>query len=654
LTAWLAAASAAFWLFAPGLAVGRAVGMRGLSWVALAPALSLAALGGGTILAPLAGLDWNWLTALAATGLGWAVAFGVGRAAPLRAPRLLPRWPARAWAQVLGAAGAAAAAMLALALAGMGGAGGIAQRGDLVFHGNLVRFVLEGGNASPWQAGTLNSPGAASAYYPSAVHAVAALAPGQAQVWPALNLVWLLAGSVVWVVGLVYLARVLFPSRPRFAQAAAALGLLYQAQPLSMFFLVANSVGVALLPALVGWSVQLARVVAVAAPGRVARSLILLVGLAGAALAHPAALFSYAAAASPIALYILATVARRAWARGRRAATAAALAGLAALLAGAAAALYAVPEVRSVVGLGGWNSSSNVFAAVALALTDSTTLFQAGPNLLALAGLAAGAVWAVRRRRRRWLIVSFGAVLVLYAGAVAKLKALEPLTGLFYSDRTRLGPLLALAGIPLVLWGLDWAQGVWRRRPRGAAARRWIALAAAVGLASALAVTAARPWRMHAVYFALDPAAQAEADSWFFDRDELAMIRRLGGELEPGAAVVGDPANGSAFLYSVAGQPVVFPHLTGNWDAPRRYLKQHLADLGQDPKVCAALAELHARYLYLDRATFRGSDEFAAMTAGLALEGKLELVDSGGGAAVYRITACEGPRPPGVSGRGAA
>jgi hypothetical protein len=298
---------------------------------------------------------------------------------------------------------------------------------------------------------------------------------------------------------------------------------------------------------------------------------------------------------------------------------------------------------------------------LALGLTDATTLFQVGPNLLVLAGLATGAVVALRRRSRRWLMLSFGAVLVLYVGAVAKIKFLEPITGLFYSDRTRLGPLLAVAGIPLILWGLDWVVTAWRSAaasPRAAArsapvppapapvprfprraVRAWIAVVAGLGLISSVALTTARPFRLHAAYYDLDTTGTA-AERRFFDRDEFALIERLAGRLDPDLAVLGDPANGSAFLYSVIGQPVVFPHLTGSWDQPRRYLKEHFADLGRDPAVCAALEELNVGYVYLDTRTFRGDDRFAAMTQGLAVDGALELVDRGGSAAFYRVTAC--------------
>ncbi|MDR0594255.1 MAG: hypothetical protein LBG60_13605 [Bifidobacteriaceae bacterium] len=636
MTTAVAVLAAAAWLVLPGAAVGLAVGMRGLSLAALAPALTLAALGGGSLVAPWLGLDWNWLTALGATGLGALVAWLVSRVAPIRAPRLLARWSRRDWLAVGGAGAAAAGFIFLTNLAAMGGADSLPHSWDMVYHGNLVRFIGETGDASPFHAGLLNAPAAASAYYPSGVHAIVALAPASTLVWPALNMLVLVAGSAVWVVGLIYLARVLFPGNPVFAVGAAGLAVLYQGQPTSMVGLVANAVGVALLPALLGWSVQLARVVGEATKGRVTRSLILAVALVGAAFAHPNVVFSYAVVASPIALYIVVTVARRAWLAGYRLGTVAGLAALAALLVFAVVALYSLDEVQSLVAFGGWASSSNPLVGLVLGVTDSVTLFQVGPNLLVTAGLATGAMVALRRRRRRWLIGAFSAVLVLYVGSVSKIKLLEPITALWYSDRTRLGPVLTVAGIPLVLWGAHWARQAWR-------AGRWrrpVAVVAAIGLVSALALTAVRPFRLHQAYYSVAGAnGQVRADR-FFGAEELALIKRLPGELEPGRLVLGDPANGSAFLYSISGLPVVFTHLTGSWDAPRRYLKEHFGDLGRDPAVCDALSQIGANYVYLDQATFRGNDSSAQMTEGLVIDGNLELVDAGGAAAVYRITAC--------------
>jgi hypothetical protein len=451
-------------------------------------------------------------------------------------------------------------------------------------------------------------------------------------------MVVLVAGSAVWVLGLVYLARVLVPGSPVFAVAAAGLAVLYQGQPTSMAGLVANAVGVALLPGLLGWSVQLARVVGVATAGRVMRSLILLVAVIGAALAHPNVMFSYAAVASPIALYIVITVARRGWRSGHRWGVVVGLAGLASVLAAGVVALYGVDEVQALVAFGGWASSSNPLVAVVLALTDSTTLFQVGPNLLVMAGLATGAGVAIRRRRRRWLILAFTAVLVLYVGAVSKIKLLEPITALWYSDRTRLGPVMTVAGIPLILWGAQWAKRQWQDG-------RWrapIAVVAVIGLVSAVALTAVRPFRLRQAHYQLTENSADGPANRFFGRAELDMIERLADKLDSTAMVLGDPANGSAFLYSVSGLPVVFPHLTGSWDQPRRYLKAHFGDLGRDPAVCAAVRELGVGYVYLDDRAFRDNDSFAQMTQGLQIEGNLGLIDQADGARVYQITACGG------------
>ncbi|MDR2348390.1 MAG: hypothetical protein LBD90_07240, partial [Bifidobacteriaceae bacterium] len=522
MTTLLATAAALGWLWAPGLAVGWAVGMRGLSLLALSPALTFAAVGGGSLVAPWLGLDWNWLTALGATGAGAGLAWLVGRIAPIRAPRLLAQWPRRDWLLV-GAAGTAAAGFIFAAnLVAMGGAEGIAQSWDMVFHGNLVRFIGQTANGSPFHAGLLASPAAASAYYPSGLHALVALLPASTQVWPALNIVVLAADSAVWTLGLIYLARVLFPGRALFAAAAAGLAVLYQGQPSSMVGLVANAVGVSLLPGLLGWSVQLARVVGVATKGRVARSLILAVAVVGAGFVHPNVMFSYAAVASPIALYIIWTAARRGWRAGYRWGTALGLVGLVGLTAVAVAALYGADEVQALVSFGGWSTSSNPAVAVALALTDSTTLFQIGPNLLVAAGLAAGAARALRRRRRRWLIGSYCAVLVLYVGAVSKIKLLAPITGLWYSDRTRLGPVMTVAGVALILWGLAWAGRAWVAGG-GRAVRRWIAAVGAIGLVSALALTAARPFRLHQAYYDL-AGDTAAGERRFFDADERALL----------------------------------------------------------------------------------------------------------------------------------
>jgi hypothetical protein len=56
--------------------------------------------------------------------------------------------------------------------------------------------------------------------------------------------------------------------------------------------------------------------------------------------------------------------------------------------------------------------------------------------------------------------------------------------------------------------------------------------------------------------------------------------------------------------------------------------------------VCQALGRLGVEYLYTDPVTYFNLDNYASLTARLDLSHGFEPVDQGGGAAVYRITAC--------------
>jgi len=713
------------WLMGPGVVMGWVVGVRGLAWLALAPALSLAALGCGAVVAGWLGLPWGWPVALGsvalATGVAWLVGYffpfktvpGAGYwaaaghqavggewrrhgTAPLAAAgtrperrplgadagppdrlvpsplpeadlraRVLERWNPRQW-WAMGLTGVVAAVVILVgALVGMGGLRAVPQGWDVVFHGNLVRFILDSQNASPLHAGVLNSPGAASAYYPSGVHGMAALLVVDGQVWPGLLALQLVAGSAIWVLGVAYLMRVLFPRRVGVAVIGVALSVIGQGQPLSLVGLIPNSVGVALLPALLGWSVQVARLISWRVGGVVGRTLVLAVAVVGLALAHPIAVFSYLLLAWPIAGYIVLTLALRGWRRGWRLATLACAAGIGLLAGLAVVALFAVPEVKAVVATGGWTNRDSPLAGLTLALGDSTSLFQVGPGALLTLGLITGVVLVLRRRQQRWLVASYAGALFVYIGCVANWAWLAPITGLWYADRTRLGPLLGLAAIPLAAQGLIWVGAVivpklgplaeatpaWPNhsldlpaaaqpqpasRAPSSVVRVGVVVVSLACLVSSLTVMVQRPVRFGEYGFGWSTPAKAR----MFTAAELAMIRRLEPQLGHGT-VLGNPANGSAYVYALTSHPVVFPHLTGSWDQPRRYLLENLPLIGSDPQVCAALAQLEAAYLYYDPVTWGGAERYAGLTEGLDLTRGFELVDSGGTAAVYRITACD-------------
>jgi hypothetical protein len=163
------------------------------------------------------------------------------------------------------------------------------------------------------------------------------------------------------------------------------------------------------------------------------------------------------------------------------------------------------------------------------------------------------------------------------------------------------------------------------------------AVASVIALVGGVTLVAMRPGRYAEQGYAL---VSTKTTPRFFNRAEVALIRRTATTLPAGAVVLGDPSNGSAYIYSVSGRRVVFPHLTGTWGAERDYVKDHFGQLTTDPAVCHDLQQLGARYFYYDPVTYRDLNNYTGLTRGLDLRDGLTAVDSGGGATLYRITAC--------------
>ncbi|MDR0365997.1 MAG: hypothetical protein LBH68_04100 [Bifidobacteriaceae bacterium] len=711
---------AAAWLWLPGGLIGYAVGLRRLALVALAPALTLAAIGCGTVVAPWLGLRWNWVSAIGAVLVATVIAWVVGALFKLDAPktkrrwgnpppgslppagqsnrdgasrpaggveasqdgvsasidvRALPRWSNRQWLGVISAGLGAGAFGLISSLVSLGRPDGFSQRWDTPFHGNLVRFIIETGQASPLQAGTLNAPDAATAYYPSGFHAIAALEPSWVGVWPAVNAVWVVGANLIWIVGLIYLARAIFPARPSYAVLAAIAGAAVQSAPASMTYLLPNSLAFAVLPALIGWTVQLARIVTRESTAWAGRLTVGAVGLVGACFAHPNALFSYVVLAWPLAGHIMKVLTVRLWRFGTLVWRALAV-GLWVVAVGAAAAaawaLLGSAAVQSVVAYERGEASLGLIGAIATGLADATSfLLIAGiaPGL----GVILGMVRILRTKQRRWLVASWAGAFGLYVAAATRWTWLAGVTGLWYHDRSRLGVVLGIATIPLAVAGYGWmwdllrarraaqtgqpsgipepagpgeparrlAQGaprpVARTAPRPSRARALAGATLAVAAVAALVVAIIKPIRFAEGDYALVSDSQRPR---YVNQAELDLIKRLPGELEPGKLVLGNPANGSVLIYSISGQPVVFTHVAGAWGKDRKYILDHFQELETNNQVCQTLNKLNVGYFYADPVIYRGMDQFDSLRLTEQVGPGLELVDQGGGARIYQITAC--------------
>jgi hypothetical protein len=710
-TVWLPALApglvAAAVLLVPGLVVGRAAGLRGLVWLGVAPSLSLTVVALSAVAAPLAGLHWGVLPVLAGTALGALAAAVVGLLAAdrwyrARRGRLwwLPARPTATDGAVALAAGAGLvlAGLLALRrlLRAIGTPTGVSQSYDAVFHLNAVQWVLQHGDASSFDVGRLVAPTGPVPFYPSAWHAVVALAAQLtgSGVDVSSNATAAVVAVVVWPLGLLALARAVLGRAPLALAATVALTAASTAAPvvpLDWGVLYPTLLSDAVVPAALGL------LVLAADRGRPLRTrgaslAVAAALLPGLYLAQPSGVFALAVLAAPLAALVVAGWARRRWAVGQRL-----TAGAGGVLAvAAAAAAWHVADTNAAVvsaRLTDWKAMATPAAATWQALDGGYLDRPAAPVVSVL--VLVGAVVALRRARWRWLVLAHAAVSALYVldwGVDSALS--QTLTGFWYNDAYRVVALPVITGTVLAGIGASalvrlLQRLVLRVRARRAAAhpagRRAAAPAAtlvSVGLfvpvpgglgrhlaarlpartagwlpvqlaASALVVAAALAAAHGPAYsYAYTSLAANYANSPdtvlsdLLDADERALLDRVDDVVPAGTAVAGNPWNGSALVYALADRPTPFPHMTSRLDPPRQEVAAHLRDAATDPAVCPAVRALHLGYV-LDFGTYYlwggdpgGRDKVFPGLDGLAAAPGFTLADSQGDARLYRITAC--------------
>ena len=115
-----------------------------------------------------------------------------------------------------------------------------------------------------------------------------------------------------------------------------------------------------------------------------------------------------------------------------------------------------------------------------------------------------------------------------------------------------------------------------------------------------------------------------------------------------GAVVLGNPSNGSAYLWSVAGVRVVYPSRPEPPGGDLLWLGRHLDEIGTNPRVCGILAQRGARYYYTDDtvadgATGGGREPLWGQALDRLPRQYLEAVDRtpDGAVTLWRITACD-------------
>ncbi|WP_199424057.1 DUF6541 family protein [Actinotalea solisilvae] len=633
---WVAAggagllALATFWL--PGLAVLRAAGHRGLLLVAAAPVATLATAGLGAVVAHAVGVPWGRPTAAAATVVAALGAYALrSRDATSRAPASGRYGRATALAVAVGTL----LQVVPVAVA-MRAPGRLLDAYDVVVHLTTVRHVQETGIGSSLVLSDAGEPGRAPFFYPAAWHDVTALVP----VWPDVptvsNAAVVLPTALAWSAGAALLTRTLLPARPRAAVWAALLSAAGVALPLTLTGqqagLIPNAMGLSVLPAVVA---LVARRGPLGVRWLAGSALV----LAGLALVHPNAVLAAGLVLLPWAAHRVVAAVAATRGRARHAALATVAVGLVLL----------VPVVRLVAQSGpmthvrafpGDNPYEWTTTAVAV-LSGKLGTAAGGGGVFVVAAAVVGALLVRRLPQARWLAASAGLVLVVFVAGRSGLPVLGDLDVPWYGETKRLAPVVAAMLVPLAALTLD-SLGSWlvaTGRLRTDLPRRQVAIL----LGGLLAVPGL-------VTGALDTAAAARADFGAGGRDgvelptfasdaELAMLARLGDELGAGA-VLGSPHSGAAHLYALHGASVSVRSPLSQVAPGLRDLERRLDDLGTDAQVCADLARFGVRYLYVDPVLFRQERaELPRMTT--APRDGVRVVDRGGTATVYEITACD-------------
>ena len=644
--------AAALIIFVPGAIFARALGARGLTWLALAAPLSVSLAVLGPIGANLIHVRWNALVlaglTLGVSAVAWAIR---NDAARRRKAAAKTSWSSSSTAVLFGALGGLLFGGTVIAARFMNmfiAPGNISQTYDNVFHLNAIRFIMETGNGSSLAMGNLNLNDP-SGSYPFAWHNLVALVAELTSV-PipvAVNAVNVVIGALVWTISSMYLASRVVGTRPAIVLMTGILAGAFGAFPywaVGWGVLYPNFLAIALLPAFVGLAADLLRISASPRPPTLQTLTLLVVGVPGLAFAHPNMLMTLGAFAVPMLLFwwVQFVVSRR---QRRHPWRLIAFAGLAVALY-LALFLVAWDRIRPSVAGSSWPPFLTIPVALNQALTSSPYDIPFSWPILVLTIL--GLVSVCTKPRQLWFLGPYlvGIMFYIVVSSFPAAAFRHAITGVFFNDSNRLAALLPVMALPLTAVGAVWAfdQVVARIPDSVLSPRPFFAVVASIGVLAAVGVgVAAQNTAVDSTQAQMSKYYTYSPASWLLTKDEAALIARLPTTVPPDGTVIGNPAAGGASLaYALADRKVVLMAISSYQSAALKTINQHLPNLAENPGVCQAVRELKVYYL-LDFGTreVRGIDASLPTSEDLANTPGLTLLDQEGPAKLYRINGCQ-------------
>ncbi|MGM0929035.1 MAG: DUF6541 family protein [Actinomycetota bacterium] len=678
----LAVMLAVFYL--PGYLALRVLRLPAIPALVLAPAAGTALAAVGTLACLFTGVRWNLMSAAVLAALGIGLCWLAGRAIAPPEARVVAVPRSVKWMM------AASLAITALVLGwvmleAMGSIHRVSQAWDPTYHVNVLQWIKDNGQASPWSIWPIFG-GAPPSFYPAGWHAMVSLVPGD--VVTAGNLSCLVIGCLMWPASLALLARALFPARPLVWVLTPLIASSMLAFPFVQMFRAGqwpNGFAAALLPAILALGIDLLHraprttdrpaaertVNANAGPGARKRSLshasrrrttadlaALAMVTFGAAWIHPSALASllvlggvYLARAAVLGLARL-----RQSHRGRFVAAigvlAAAVLAVVVLLTQSQllAAVMSYPRGRTA----GW---ADALAWLFFDLPRQPDSADAVPGSYAVTVgvlMVCGALLACFSARTWPAVAGMAAAVVLFILAVGpEDQPFRWLTGFWYTDPPRIAPLVHIFGVVFAALALERLCTLLVRLVRplrartGARADRQQLAAAGLAFAVLAAVFVSTGAFRHDVRVdaaSLRYGISEHRDGRALMGDEQDFIRSLGPLLPADAIVIGDPFNGLPYIYSLTGhQTVYFQNVSSAGSKDKDYLRRHFRNITSDPRVCPALRNTGATYLYADE-PIRGYQRSAKHQwpgfQNIDFSRGFRLIASHGSAALYKVTAC--------------
>ncbi len=646
-------------LLAPGAALARALGIRGVALLIVSPGLSITLT--GTLALLYAPLGVRWTPASFLVGVAVVTAAGWG------SRRLIQRRSGPISLRLVGFhAGSFAAGLLLWATITMATMArlfrqpwAIIQSYDNVFHLNAVQYILDSGSASSLTLTTFTSGGALPTPYPAAWHGFASLvlevarsAAPSTPIGSAVNAATLAVLILGWAAGCLLLAHTL-------TDGSLGVSVLTVAALAGVFAfpwaflpeggLYPNLLGNSLLPSAIALLFLIARRtqthVATGDGVQLEGEHSLLSAVAamallvpGIALAHPNSAFTLLIVAVAVAWQSW----LQAWPRDRERSSRFGL-GLAALV--AASLAVAVAWVR-------FAPARPTPASPPTNLADS--LWHLVQGVLSPAALPAPsltilvAIGLIGALRRGWIAAAISTAvatvvfLVSFGGPTVELSTAAG--GLLYNDTKRIAAFAVMCALPLLVHAVSmvdaWLRHLFARTDAGTADPRY-----RLGLL-VMAVVLFFPLQLWSLYPKIDQASKhlvvLSEKTRRMNLPEYRLISRMPSLVPVGERVIANPGAGGGYIYSLTGVPLVFAHSFVNDSPAMHQLRTSMFDPSTLAKTCAAMDQLHAHFYYHSDRTIvvpkHGPDSFPALDK--PRMSMLTLVAADGPAKLYRFTAC--------------